>query len=104
VFCHSTVLNGAKVGDTTIYNYFPSKENLLYGYCEEKQQEVEETLKQIQDFHEYTLREHLQKLTATELAHWLPDREFLAEVFSFTSRRLQDVYKKEFDDNNRFEE
>lgn len=74
----------AKVGDATIYNYFPTKEGLLYGYCEEKQQEVAEALKQIDDFHEYTLREQLQQLTETELALWLPDREFLSEVFTLT--------------------
>ena len=74
----------AEVGDATIYNYFPTKESLLYGYCEEKQQEVEEALKQIKDFHEYSLREQLQQLSETELALWLPDREFLAEVFTLT--------------------
>lgn len=70
----------AKIGDATIYHYFHTKESLLYGYCEEKQQEVEETLKQIQDFHEYSLREQLHQLTETELALWLPHGEFLAEV------------------------
>jgi AcrR family transcriptional regulator len=74
----------AEVGDATIYNYFPTKESLLYGYCEEKQREVAQALKQIEDFHEYDLREQLQQLTETELALWLPDREFLAEVFTLT--------------------
>ncbi|MEW8048610.1 MAG: hypothetical protein AB2805_19165, partial [Candidatus Thiodiazotropha sp.] len=54
------------------------------GYCEEKQREVAEALKKIDDFNEYTLREQLQQLTETELALWLPDREFLAEVFTLT--------------------
>jgi AcrR family transcriptional regulator len=94
----------AKVRDATIYRYFPTRENLLYGYCEEKQHEVEETLKQIQDFHEYSLREQLQQLPETELTHWLSDRAFLAEVFSFTSRRLQILFKKTLDDNKRFDE
>ncbi|MES9969049.1 MAG: TetR family transcriptional regulator [Candidatus Thiodiazotropha sp.] len=74
----------AEVGDATIYNYFPTKESLLYGYCEEKQHAVAQALKQIDDFHEYTLREQLQQLTETELALWLPDREFLSEVFTLT--------------------
>jgi AcrR family transcriptional regulator len=74
----------AGVGDATIYNYFPTKESLLYGYCEEKQQAVALALKQIEDFHEYTLREQLQQLTETELALWLPDRAFLSEVFTLT--------------------
>ncbi|MCU7916055.1 MAG: TetR/AcrR family transcriptional regulator [Candidatus Thiodiazotropha sp. (ex Gloverina cf. vestifex)] len=74
----------AEVGDATIYNYFATKETLLYGYCEEKQSEVVEALKQIKDFHEYSLREQLQQLTETELSLWLPEREFLAEVFELT--------------------
>lgn len=74
----------AEVGDATIYNYFPSKEKLLYGYCEYIQQQVMETLKSIDDFHEYTLHEQLQQLVETELEHWLPAREFLQEVFKLT--------------------
>jgi AcrR family transcriptional regulator len=74
----------AQVGDATIYNYFPSKEKLLYGYCENRQDEVAQELKEIETFHEYSLREELHQLIETELALWLPDREFLAEVFEFT--------------------
>lgn len=74
----------AKVGDATIYNYFPSKEKLLYGYCEYIQQQVMENLKSIEDFHEYSLHEQLQQLVDMELQTWLPAREFLQEVFKLT--------------------
>lgn len=74
----------AEVGDATIYNYFPSKEKLLYGYCENRQDEVAQALRQIEDFHEYSLQEQLHQLIETELMLWLPDREFLAEVFDLT--------------------
>jgi AcrR family transcriptional regulator len=74
----------AGVGDATIYNYFPSKEKLLYGFCENRQDEVAEALQQIKSFHEYSLKEQLHQLIETELALWLPDREFLAEVFDTT--------------------
>lgn len=74
----------ANVGDATIYNYFSSKEKLLYGFCEQKQDDVADALKKIPDFHEYSLKEQLQQLTETELEQWLPDREFLAEVFELT--------------------
>ena len=74
----------AQVGDATIYNYFPSKEKLLYGYCENRQDEVAQALRQIEGFDEYTLQEQLHQLIETELALWLPDREFLAEVFELT--------------------
>ncbi len=74
----------AGVGDATIYNYFPSKEKLLYGYCEYVQHQVMESLKSIEDFHEYSLHEQLQQLIDTELQTWLPAREFLQEVFKLT--------------------
>ncbi|MEJ2608759.1 MAG: TetR family transcriptional regulator [Candidatus Thiodiazotropha sp.] len=71
----------AEVGDATIYNYFASKERLLYGFCENRQDEVAQALRQINDFHEYSLQEQLHQLIETELALWLPDRDFLTEVF-----------------------
>ncbi len=74
----------AGVGDATIYNYFPSKEKLLYGYCEHVQQQVMDSLKNIEDFHEYSLHEQLQQFTETQLQAWLPAREFLQEVFKLT--------------------
>ena len=74
----------AGVGDATIYNYFPSKEKLLYGYCEYVQHQVMESLKQIEDFHEYSLQEQLQQFAETQLQTWLPAREFLQEVFKLT--------------------
>ena len=74
----------AEVGDATIYNYFSSKEKLLYGYCEQKQEDVATALKAIDDFNEYSLKEQLQQLAEMEIEQWLPDREFLAEVFELT--------------------
>ena len=74
----------AQVGDATIYNYFPSKEKLLYGYCEHVQQQVMAALKAVENFHEYSLAEQLQQLVEIELQTWLPAREFLQEVFKLT--------------------
>ncbi len=74
----------AGVGDATIYNYFPSKEKLIYGYCEEVQRKVMAELRAIDQFHEYTLGEQLQQLVEVELQVWLPAREFLLEVFQHT--------------------
>lgn len=74
----------AGVGDATIYNYFPSKEKLIYGYCEEVQQRIMATLRGIEHYHEYTLGEQLQQLIDVELQTWLPAREFLQEVFRLT--------------------
>ena len=74
----------AKVGDATIYNYFPTKEKVLYGYCEHIQQQVLLELKEISNFHEFTLQEQLHQLVETELRVWLPAREFLQQVFELT--------------------
>jgi len=74
----------AEVGDATIYNYFPSKEKLLYGYCEHIQHQLIAELKSIEDLHEYTLRDQLHQLIETQLQLWLPAREFLKEVFELT--------------------
>jgi len=74
----------ADIGDATIYNYFPSKEKLVYGYCEYVQQQVQEELKGIEDFHEYTLQEQLHQLIESQLQVWLPAREYLQQVFDLT--------------------
>jgi len=74
----------ADVGDATIYNYFSTKEKLLYGYCEQIQHQVMAELKSIEDFHTYTLQEQLHQLVESELRQWLPAREFLQQVFAHT--------------------
>ena len=70
----------ADVADATIYNYFSTKEKLLFGYCELVQQRVMAELKSLDNFHEFSLRDQLHQLVETELRMWLPAREFLAEV------------------------
>ncbi len=78
------IASRAGVGDATIYNYFPSKEKLLYGYCEYMQQQSMDQLRGIENFHEYSLQEQLQQFVETQLELWLPAREFLREVFKLT--------------------
>ncbi len=70
----------AGVSNPTIYNYFPSKEKLLYAYVEQKHKEAVTILQEIEDFHTYTLREQLQTLIETELELYLEDREFIIQV------------------------
>jgi len=74
----------ADVADATIYNYFSTKEKLLYGYCAHVQQQVMDELKAIDDFHEYSLRDQLHQLVEMEIRMWLPAREFLQVVFAQT--------------------
>jgi len=63
----------AGVSNPTIYNYFPTKEKILFAY-------VEAILQEIEDFHTYTLREQLQTLIETELELYLEDREFIMQI------------------------
>lgn len=69
------------VSDATIYNYFPTKEQMLVAYFEEKQFDAIELLKGIEDFETYTLQEQLQTLFETKLELFLGDREFVAIAF-----------------------
>lgn len=70
----------AGVSNPTIYNYFPSKEKLLYAYIEQKHKEAVTIIQEIEEFHTYTLREQLQTLIETELELYLEDREFIIQI------------------------
>ena len=89
----------AGVSNPTIYNYFPSKEKILYAYVEQKHKETAEILQNIKDFNTYTLKEQLQTLIETELDLYLEDREFILQisdmVFHSAGLKLESLY-----DNN----
>jgi AcrR family transcriptional regulator len=86
----------AGVSNPTIYNYFPNKERLLYGYIEYQHQNSAKILEGIDEFHTYTLREQLQTLVETELELYLEDREFVMQiahmVFVSYSVKLDGIY------------
>ena len=67
----------AGLGDATIYNYFPTKEAIVYAYYEEQLDESVKRLRVIPDFNEYSLQEQLQAFFETQLELFLPDREFV---------------------------
>ncbi len=71
----------AGLGDATIYNYFPTKEAIVYAYYEEQLAVCVERLRAIEDFNEYSLREQLQVFFETQLELLLPDREFVESTF-----------------------
>ena len=87
----------AGVSNPTIYNYFPSKEKLLYAYIEQKHKEAIDIIKNIEDFNTYTLREQLQTLIETELELYLEDREFIIQiadmVFNSYGIKLDKIYQ-----------
>lgn len=86
----------ASVSNPTIYNYFPTKEQMLYAYIESKHQQTREILGTIEGFESYTLREQLQSLIETELELYLEDREFILQisemVFHSSSLKLDALY------------
>jgi len=84
----------AGLGDATIYNYFPTKEAIVYGYYEDKFDGVIKQLKQIKDFNEYTFDEQLQTFFETILELFLPDREFLEKTFKTTFFALSQHYSR----------
>ena len=90
------------VSNPTIYNYFPTKQKLLYAYIEQKHKEAIEALSKIEGFEEFSLKEQLQTLIECELELYLEDREFVAQiadmVFSNSGVKVDLLYEtnKEF--------
>jgi len=76
-----TIARAAKIGDATIYKYFPSKEKLLVGYYALCAEDTAEAIQNIDDLEQYALHEKLQVLLDTWLGHMLTNREFVCESF-----------------------
>lgn len=75
------IAKAAGFGEATIYNYFPTKEAILYGYYEDHVYQCTDILQKIENFHTYNLQEQLQSLFDTSLELYLEDREFVRETF-----------------------
>jgi AcrR family transcriptional regulator len=82
----------AGVGDATIYNYFPTKDAVLYAYYQDHMETWIEQLRGLDTFHELTITEQLQCAFETSLELYLPDREFVAESFKILSLSLGQSY------------
>lgn len=72
----------AEIGDATIYNYFPTKESIVYAYYEDRLETVIDSLRAIEGFNEYNLQEQLQTFFETNLELFLFDREFVNETYN----------------------
>ncbi len=88
------IARSAGLGDATIYNYFPTKEAILYGYYEDKFDQVTKKLKEIENFNEYSFQEQLQTFFETKLEILLADREFLEKTFKTTFFALSQHYSR----------
>lgn len=75
------IAKAAGVGDATIYNYFPTKEAILYAYYLDHMQACIEALKAVPDFNTFSLQEQLQTLFDTSFNLYLADREFVSQTF-----------------------
>lgn len=67
----------AGVGTATIYNYFPAKEKILYGYFLDKHRELVSELEAIQGFDDFSLKEKFQAQMETLFSLYSGDREFV---------------------------
>ena len=83
----------AGLGDATIYNYFPTKEAIVYAYYEVQLDVSVERLRSIAGFNEFSLQEQLQAFFETQLELFLPDREFVDVSFRAITFSLTHDYQ-----------
>ncbi len=77
-----SIARSAGLGEATIYNYFPTKESILYAYYLEHFENCIEQLQSIEDFNKYAFQEQLQTFFECSLELMLPDREFVGKSFN----------------------
>ncbi len=100
----SMVAKGAGIGSSTIYNYFQSKEKILFAVLEELLKEAQSQFQQTPDLSDYDFQESLQLYVDVILERYEQDRAFLLEVgqqlsltpFSFLAdmKRIKEIFLK----------
>lgn len=88
------IARNAGMSDATIYNYFSTKEAILYGYYADHMQACIEELKTVPDFHTFSLHEQIQSLFDISRTLYLPDREFVAHTFRQTMLAVSNDWKR----------
>lgn len=88
------IARSAELGDATIYNYFPTKESIIYGYYEDKFDQVVDKMKTIKEFNTYTFQEQLQVFFETKLELLMSDREFINKTFKAAFFTLSQHYRR----------
>ena len=76
------IAQNAGIGEATIYNYFSTKEQLLFGFIEQTHADIKKELSKIKDFDSFELKEKLQMWFETLLIQYLPNREFIQITFN----------------------
>jgi len=72
----------AKIAEATIYNYFPTKEHIVYEYFYNLQKESKKRVLKIEEFNTFSLKEQVQVVIDIELELLKEDRAFVIEVFN----------------------
>ncbi len=88
------IAQNAGIGEATIYNYFPSKNAIVFGYYQQCLEKSISRLQAIDGFEEFTIQEQLQSLLDTILEFYLPDREFVNLTFERVFFALSQNYKQ----------
>ncbi len=81
------------LGDATIYNYFPTKEAILFGYYTDHFTACIQQLKAVADLNEYSLQEQIQTFFETSFDLFQKDREFVALTFKQVFFSYSQSYK-----------
>lgn len=71
------IARAAKIGDATVYKYFPTKERLLLGYFDGVARDAIEARSASPGIDDYDLQSRLQRLTDAVLERLRPDRAFV---------------------------
>jgi AcrR family transcriptional regulator len=71
----------AKIGEATIYNYFPTKEHIIFEYYHSLQVETRRKILELEEFNTFSLKEQIEHLIGVELELMLENRAFVLEVY-----------------------
>lgn len=72
----------AGLAEATIYNYFPTKESLVWAYYELSQEKAIKKTRQVGKLEAFSLQEQFQLLMDASLEEMLAERSFVEETFS----------------------
>lgn len=80
------IARAAKLGDATIYKYFPTKEKLVMAYFEQAMADALAQMEKTPEQTDFSLQERLQLLVDSVLEILLADREFVGIARSLVER------------------
>jgi len=88
------VARTAGLGEATIYNYFPTKDAMVYAYYQDELEALITELTRVPDFHTYTFQEQFQTAFETQLSLLVRDREFVQKTFKTAFLAMSQDYAR----------